>query len=64
MTAQKGDRVRLVRCDDPYTRLRPGDEGTVDLVDDAGTVHVKWDSGSSLGLVEQAGDRFEVIDRG
>lgn len=56
-----GRRVRLVRCDDPYTTLRSGDEGTVTLVDDYGTVHVKWDNGSTLGLVEEAGDRFSVI---
>jgi hypothetical protein len=46
-----GDRVRLIRCNDPYTRLAPGDLGTVTLVDDLGTVHVDWDSGSRLGLV-------------
>lgn len=56
-----GKRVRLVHCDDPYTTLRAGDEGTVTLVDDFGTVHVKWDNGSSLGLVSEAGDRFAVI---
>ena len=39
---QKGDRVRLVSTSDRYTEL-----GTGDL----GTVHVKWDSGSALGLV-------------
>lgn len=59
--AQKGDRVELVRCSDPYTSLRPGDEGTVVFVDALGTVHVDWDSGSKLGLVEQAGDCYRVI---
>lgn len=48
---QKGDRVRLVRTNDPYTELVTGDVGTVDLIDALGTVHVKWDSGSHLGLV-------------
>jgi hypothetical protein len=47
----KGRRVRLTRCSDPYTRLEPGDEGTIAFVDGMGTVHVNWDSGSSLGLV-------------
>ena len=36
---------------DPYSTLKSGDEGTVISVDDIGTLHVKWDSGSSLGLV-------------
>ena len=46
-----GARVELVRMDDPYTKLKPGDLGTVDFVDDAGSVFVKWDCGSSLGVV-------------
>jgi hypothetical protein len=33
----KGTRVELVKMDDPYTGLRPGDKGTVDFVDDSGT---------------------------
>jgi len=57
----KGDRVRLVSCSDPYTRLRPGDVGTVTFIDDLGTVHVKWDSGASLGIVAEAGDRVEKV---
>jgi hypothetical protein len=46
-----GTRVRLVRMDDPYTKLKPGATGTVSYVDDIGTVHVNWDCGSSLGVV-------------
>jgi hypothetical protein len=55
-----GDRVRLVRCTDPYTKLQPGDEGTVTFVDDTGTVFVRWDSGSGLGLVPGE-DAWEVV---
>ena len=47
-----GKRVRLLRCSDPYTKLQSGDEGVVDYIDDMGTVHVKWDNGSSLGLIQ------------
>jgi len=46
-----GRRIRLVHTDDPYTNLQPGAEGTVEFVDDAGTVHVKWDDGSTLGMI-------------
>ena len=46
-----GTRVELVRMDDPYSRLRPGDRGTVEYVDDTGTIFCKWDLGSSLGIV-------------
>lgn len=47
----KGARVELVSMDDPYSRLVPGDKGTVTCVDDIGTIHVSWDCGSSLGVV-------------
>ncbi|NCB42160.1 MAG: DUF4314 domain-containing protein [Clostridia bacterium] len=45
-----GTRVVLVKMDDPYTQLKPGEKGTVSGVDDIGTIHVNWDSGSSLGV--------------
>lgn len=45
-----GTRVILVKMDDPYTRLKPGEKGTVTGVDDIGTIHVNWDSGGSLGV--------------
>lgn len=57
-----GKRVRLIYCSDPYTLLRAGAEGTVQLIDDIGTVHVLWDDGSSLGLIEDEGDLFSVIE--
>jgi Domain of unknown function (DUF4314) len=46
-----GDRVKLLRCTDPHTKLTEGDLGTVTYVDSTHTVHVKWDNGSYLGLV-------------
>lgn len=36
---------------DPYSMLRPGTRGVVTLVDDAGTVHVRWEGGGNLGMV-------------
>lgn len=47
-----GARVELVLMNDPYTnKLSPGDKGTIIKIDDIGTIHVKWDCGSSLGVV-------------
>ena len=46
----KGTRVELLSMDDPYSKLKPGDRGTVEMVDDIGTIFVKWDRGSSLGV--------------
>ena len=37
----EGCRVELVCMNDPYTRLKPGDQGEVAFVDDIGTIHVR-----------------------
>ncbi len=47
----EGTRIELDHTDDQYTKLKKGDQGSVMFVDDAGTVHIRWDSGSSLGLI-------------
>jgi hypothetical protein len=56
-----GKRVELVSMEDPYTRLKPGDRGTVSFIDDTGTVFVDWDSGSRLGVVFSE-DKIRKID--
>ena len=56
-----GKRVRLQYTNDPYTKLRQGDEGVVNYVDDMGTLFVKWDDGSNLGLCAEFGDRWTVV---
>jgi hypothetical protein len=58
---KKGTRIRLVFCSDIHTNLRAGiSEGSVNFVDAMGTVHVDWDSGSTLGLIPGE-DEWEVI---
>lgn len=47
---ENGDRVELVKMDDPYRTIPKGTKGTVISVDDIGTIHVNWDNGSSLGV--------------
>ena len=46
-----GTRVELVSMSDPYTTLVAESQGTADFVDDTGTLFVKWDCGSRLGVV-------------
>lgn len=46
----KGSRVELVSMSDPFTMLGPGDQGTVQFIDDLGTIFVDWDCGSGLGV--------------
>ncbi|BFU47721.1 DUF4314 domain-containing protein [Krasilnikovia sp. MM14-A1004] len=60
---QPGQRVALVHTIDPHTDLRPGDAGTVRRHDQhLHIVHVDWDSGSSLSMCLDAGDRVELLD--
>ena len=40
--------------------VEKGTRGTVTQVDDAGTIHMKWDNGRTLGLVPQA-DQFRKL---
>ena len=47
----KGTRVELIQMNDEYTKLNPGEKGTVRCVDDMGTIHISWDNGSGLGIV-------------
>ena len=48
----EGSRVELISMDDPYNKkLVTGSRGTVKGVDDTGTIHVRWDCGSSLGVL-------------
>lgn len=45
-----GTKVELVRMDD--IQAPPvGTKGVVEFIDDIGTIHIKWENGSSLGVV-------------
>jgi hypothetical protein len=56
-----GTKIELVEMNDPYSRLVPGDTGTVSYIDDIGTIHVNWERGSSLGLVYDK-DKYKKIE--
>lgn len=55
-----GTRIRLDSMNDPYAPIAPGTEGIVDLVDDAGSIHMKWDNGRTLAIVPGE-DSFTVL---
>lgn len=45
-----GTVVELVRMNDVQAPS-VGTKGVVEIIDDMGTIHVKWENGSSLGVV-------------
>jgi uncharacterized Zn ribbon protein len=55
-----GQKVRAIKIEDPYTEIEAGSEGTITFIDDFGTIHVKWDSGRTLGIIPEV-DKYEVI---
>lgn len=55
----KGTRIELIHMEDTQA-VFPGTKGTVELVDDMGTIHMKWDNGRRLGLIPEVDD-FKVI---
>ena len=56
----KGMRVEMVAMDDPQP-IERGTRGTIEFVDDMGTIHVKWDNGRGLGIVPDV-DEFKIIE--
>lgn len=58
----QGCRVELVKMDDPYREMPPGLKGTVESVDDSGSIHVHWENGSSLAVVYKE-DECRKLDR-
>lgn len=55
----KGMRVEMVAMDDPQP-IERGTRGTIEFVDDMGTIHVKWDNGRTLALIPEV-DEFKII---
>lgn len=58
----KGTRIELGHMADPYHPVPDGTLGTVDHVDDAGQIHMKWDNGGSLAIVPEVDD-FSIVDK-
>ena len=56
-----GTRIELISMKDPYSPVPPGTRGTVQMVDDAGTIHPKFDNGRTLGIIVGE-DEFIVLD--
>ena len=57
-----GTKIKLVYMNDKQA-VPSGTIGTVDYVDDIGTIFMKWDNGSTLGLIYGV-DKFEKVKEG
>ena len=55
-----GTKILLNHMDDPYAPIPDGTVGEVQYVDDAGSIHMIWENGRTLSLIEGA-DSFPII---
>ena len=60
----EGTRIQLDQMGDDPNPIEPGTKGTVDFVDDIGTVHCRFDNGRYLGLVAGEDWFHEIEDMG
>lgn len=56
----KGTKIKLINMEDDYG-VPSGTLGKVDFIDDEGQIHMKWDNGSSLALIEGL-DQFTIYE--
>ena len=57
--AREGMRVRMIHMDDERP-VDEGLEGTIEKIDDLGTLHVRWDDGRLLGVIPNEDD-YELL---
>ena len=55
----KGTKIRLIHMNDPQP-VPSGTIGEVALIDDCGSIHMIWQNGHSLAIIEGVDD-FEII---
>ena len=59
--AKPGLRIHLLSMDDEDPNpIDSGLEGTIDRVDDMGTIHVNWDDGGRLGVIPGVDD-YQIL---
>lgn len=58
---QKRQRVECIDMQDAQA-VPSGTQGTIQFVDDMGTIHVAWDNGQSLGLIDGE-DSFKIVQQ-
>ena len=58
----EGTRICLDSMDNDPRPIPPGTKGMVQFVDDAGTLHCKFDNGRTLGVIPDV-DKFHKIEQ-
>lgn len=58
---RKGTRLECIEDTDHYHPIDPGTRGSVEAVDDMGTIYIRWDDGRRSGMVADR-DKFRIID--
>lgn len=56
-----GTRIKLHHMEDSDS-VPTGTLGTVEFIDAEGSIHMRWDNGRSLALIENEDD-FEIIEK-
>ena len=55
-----GTRIQLIAMRDEKYPVLPGTIGEVTHIDDMGSVHMKWQNGSSLAIIPEV-DSFKIV---
>lgn len=55
-----GTKIQLISMRDEKYPVLPGTIGEVTHIDDVGSIHMKWENGSSLAIIPEV-DSFKVV---
>ena len=55
-----GTKIQLISMRDEKYPILPGTIGVVTHIDDMGSIHLKWQNGSSLAIISEV-DSFRVV---
>lgn len=57
-----GTRIEMIHMEEQLSPVESGMKGTVQIVDDVGTLHMKWDNGRTIGIIPNK-DQFKVVEQ-
>jgi hypothetical protein len=58
----QGTRIKVTSISDPYSKLTAGSQGTVDFVDDTGSLFCIFDNGEHIGLLYGIDGYYKVTE--